>query len=177
MLVKLQKQVAIVEKIKVIFNKNTTIIKSSRQDQKVKVLIIFCLSLSVINNWTLILACFDFSCMIHANCSIELKHLIWRQIFVTDLWSLNDLKMSEQKKHSLFYFSEDDNSGLYTPRQKGGGGWCFQSGRVYSLWTACTDKILEVDKQHQCFEPPPGSRVKYFNRDWWKMRLSDPWRP
>ena len=76
MLVKLQKQVAIVEKIKVIFNKNITIIKSSRQDQKVKVLIIFCLSLPVTNNWTLILACFDFSCMIHANSSIELKHLI-----------------------------------------------------------------------------------------------------
>ena len=73
MLVKLQKQVAIVEKIKVIFNKNITIVKSSRQDQKVKVLIIFCLSLPC---WTLILACFDFSCMIHANSWIELKHLI-----------------------------------------------------------------------------------------------------
>ena len=49
MLVKLQKQVAIVEKIKVIFKKNITIIKSSRQDQKVKVLIIF----------LLILACYE----------------------------------------------------------------------------------------------------------------------
>ena len=58
------------------FNKNTTIIKSSIQDQKVKFLITFCLSLPVTNNWTLILACFNFSCMIHANSSIELKHLI-----------------------------------------------------------------------------------------------------
>ena len=53
MLGKLQKQVAIVEKIKVIFNKNITMIKSSRQDEKVKVLIIFWLV------WTLILARFD----------------------------------------------------------------------------------------------------------------------
>ena len=46
MLVKLQKQVAIVEKIKVIFNKNISIIKSSSQDQKVKVLMIFLLTLA-----------------------------------------------------------------------------------------------------------------------------------
>ena len=49
MLGKVQKQVAIVEKIKVIFNKNISIIKSSSHDQNVKVLLFF----------LLILACYE----------------------------------------------------------------------------------------------------------------------